>query len=118
MHSLLHYTEKVADLGPLWANSCFPFEDFNGDISKLFHGTREVEMQVLTAVAIHQQIPILAQCLLPGSQGHDFYHEMTSRGRNIRLGAEIHEGIHLVGSLSDANASTYEHGSELEIRVI
>ncbi|XP_071795450.1 uncharacterized protein [Asterias amurensis] len=108
MHSLLHYTDKVADLGPLWANSCFPFEDFNGDISKLFHGTRGVEMQVLAAVAINQKIPLLAQRLFPGSQEHAFYQKMTSRGRKIKLGTEIQEGIYIVGSFTDPNTCNYE----------
>lgn len=31
VHQLLHLPEVVKDLGPLWSNSCFPFEDYNGD---------------------------------------------------------------------------------------
>ena len=46
VHQLLHFSEVVEDLGPLWSNSCFPFEDYNGDLRDLFHGTQNVDGQV------------------------------------------------------------------------
>lgn len=46
VHQLLHLPEVVADVGPLWSNSCFPFEDYNGDLRDLFHGTKNVDGQV------------------------------------------------------------------------
>ena len=105
VHSLLHYTDKVRDLGPLWCNSCFPYEDFNGDISKLFHGTRGVQTQVLSAYAINQQIPLLALNLKKGSQEFEFYNAMVSHGRNIKLREELSEGTYLVGSFTATHDS-------------
>ena len=46
VHQLLHLPEVVHELGPLWSNSCFPFEDYNGDLRDLFHGTKNVDGQV------------------------------------------------------------------------
>lgn len=46
VHGLLHLSESVQKLGPLWAHSCFPFEAANGDLLKLFHGSQGVEKQV------------------------------------------------------------------------
>ena len=46
VHQLLHLPEVVGDLGPLWSNSCFPFEDYHGDLRDLFHGTKNVDGQV------------------------------------------------------------------------
>lgn len=46
LHSLLHLPEVVRHLGPLWAHSCFPYEDANGDLLTLFHGSHAVEKQV------------------------------------------------------------------------
>ena len=40
VHCLLHLTKRVHDLGPLWTHSCFCFEDFNGELRRLFHGTQ------------------------------------------------------------------------------
>ncbi len=42
VHSLLHLPDCVRCLGPLWAHSCFPFENANGHMLKLFHGSQGV----------------------------------------------------------------------------
>lgn len=47
VHMLLHLTDAVRNLGPLWATSCFPFESMNGQLTRMFHGTRQPHMQVL-----------------------------------------------------------------------
>ena len=44
IHQLLHLVDNVTDLGPLYTHSCFSFEDKNGFVLKLIHGT-----QLLTA---------------------------------------------------------------------
>ena len=46
VHSLLHLPQVVQNLGPLWAHSCFPYEDANGELLTLFHGSHAVEKQV------------------------------------------------------------------------
>ena len=46
VHALLHLPEAVEDLGPLWAHSCFPYENANGELLKLYHGSQSVEKQV------------------------------------------------------------------------
>ena len=51
VHSLLHLADDVRNLGPLWIHSCFPFESYNGNLLKLFHGTQNVELQIVSAVA-------------------------------------------------------------------
>ena len=46
VHGLLHLSDVVKNLGPLWSHSCFPFESANGHILKLFHGSQGVKKQV------------------------------------------------------------------------
>ena len=46
VHILAHLTDCVRCWGPLWAYSCFPFETRNGDIKKMFHGSRDMTKQV------------------------------------------------------------------------
>ena len=41
-----NYADSVRNLGPLWAHSTFPFEDANGWLRELFHGTRDPQKQV------------------------------------------------------------------------
>jgi hypothetical protein len=52
MHSLMHLPKCVEDLGPLWVYSCFPFENVNGHLMELFHGTQNVEQQILNSVNV------------------------------------------------------------------
>ena len=46
VHSLLHLVEDVRNLGPLWCHSCFIFENMNGVLKALFHGSQQVNKQV------------------------------------------------------------------------
>ena len=46
VHMLLHLPDCVERLGPLWCTSCFWFEGYNGDLTKLFHGTQKVDIQI------------------------------------------------------------------------
>jgi hypothetical protein len=42
-----HYVDYVRLLGPLWAWSCFPFEDCNSMITKSVHGTGNITLQIM-----------------------------------------------------------------------
>lgn len=57
LHQLLHLTDCVENNGPLWACSCFFFEDLNGDLRSLFHGSQNVEEQIIHSVSALQHIP-------------------------------------------------------------
>lgn len=49
VHQILHLPDCVRRLGPLWVYSCFPYEDINGKILKLVHGTTHIESQIASA---------------------------------------------------------------------
>lgn len=38
--------DAVKQLGPMWANTCYEFESMNGDLKKMFHGTKKIDIQV------------------------------------------------------------------------
>ena len=82
VHCLLHLTERVTDLGPLWTHSCFCFEDFNGELRSLFHGTQSIEEQIVLAISVQQKIPELVPLLENGSSCQEFY-ERLSRKRHL-----------------------------------
>ena len=48
VHLLMHLPDCVKSWGPLWAYSCFHFENLNGYLKFLFHGTRDMTKQVYT----------------------------------------------------------------------
>lgn len=61
MHSLLHLPQTVREIGPLWCHSCFAFEDANGDLLKMFHGTMHIDLQIVNTVHVFQMIPLFSQ---------------------------------------------------------
>ena len=58
IHNLLHIHASVHNLGPLWANSTFDFEDANGELTALFHGTQNIDMQVIKIARINNTVLI------------------------------------------------------------
>ena len=56
-HNILHLVFYIKNLGPLWSFSCFSYEDYNGDLRNLFHGTQHIALQVITALCFQQKIP-------------------------------------------------------------
>ena len=40
VHLLRHLPKVVEELGPLWITTCFMFEDLNGSLKHLVHGTQ------------------------------------------------------------------------------
>ncbi|XP_067654084.1 uncharacterized protein [Haliotis asinina] len=82
MHALLHLAQKVEDLGPLWCHSCFFYEDLNGDLRSLFHGTQKVELQISVAVVIHQKLPQLCALIPKFSEAEYIY--LSLKGKHHR----------------------------------
>ena len=82
VHCFLHRTERVTDLGPLWTHSCFSFEDFNGELRSLFHGTQHIEEQIVLAISVQQNIPELVPLLENGSSSQEFDEQLSGK-RNL-----------------------------------
>ena len=62
VHLLTHLAHFVRQFGPLWSHSCFSFENANGSITSLIHGSQHVNDQVgvpdcnMTGVCIHTPV--------------------------------------------------------------
>ena len=65
IHLLVHLVDDVRLLGPLWTHSCFHFEDKNGFLQKTFHGTQNIQFQIISAVSISKKLPELRRKFLP-----------------------------------------------------
>lgn len=79
LHCLLHLVDKVKDLGPLWSHSCFFYEDLNGDLRSLFHGTNNIQQQILLAANIQQQIPTLKKDLTCQPEAEDLFNSFYEK---------------------------------------
>ena len=67
-HSLIHLTTFVRMWGPLWVYSCFGFENMNGHLKKMFHGTRQILGQLVFTVKAEQALAF--QYKLLSDEGH------------------------------------------------
>jgi len=75
VHQLLHLVDNVKDLGPLYTHSCFSFEDKNGFILKLIHGTQFIDNQIISAVALTQKLPELKEKCVPTGTDIDLLYQ-------------------------------------------
>ena len=96
LHHLLHLPEDVLNLGPLWTHSCFPFENFNGQLLKLIHGTQSIVFQIVTAVSAFKKLPQMAKTLVSGTSSEKFYRKLKS-SRTYEKGQEVEDGIFALG---------------------
>lgn len=68
----------MRDLGPLWSYSCFFYEDLNGDLRNLFHGTQMVHLQIAYALSVQINLPKLAASLIHGSPQANLHNKLTT----------------------------------------
>jgi len=110
VHLLLHLTQCVRELGPLWAYSCFHFESQNGILKSLVHGTQHVEKQIITSFSYHKNLPSAAKELIPEESVYmqafgqlHFYRHLP--GHNC---TKISDRIYLLGKSTNATLTQSE----------
>lgn len=94
VHQILHLPNCVRRLGPLWVYSCFPYEDINGKILKLVHGTTHIDSQIASAhIFLIKMRRKLDQ--LPEGPIRDF---ITDFKHQVKIRERIAGGCYSVGS--------------------
>ncbi|XP_033748473.1 uncharacterized protein LOC117333331 [Pecten maximus] len=97
-HLLLHLTDNVRQLGPIWGYSCFPFEDANGFLMNLVKGTQSVHCQLVDSMAIMHGLPYLKKnCVVTGSKADHFLDRINWNGS--RKTTELVKNIYALGRI-------------------
>ena len=85
VHLLSHVVQCVRLWGPIWCYSCYQFEGMNHEITRLFHGSRNMSLKVTQYYTKSQYLPFLGclflACIQPyyaTSSTRDYFSE---RGR-------------------------------------
>ncbi|KAF7994268.1 hypothetical protein HCN44_003358 [Aphidius gifuensis] len=96
IHVLLHLSHCVRLIGPLWAYSCYNYEDLNGQFLRLVHGTRHIESQIANA---HYRILRVQRFFnnLPEGPVRDY---CFSRRHGVKLNEKIFDNTYSVGTYS------------------
>lgn len=96
LHMLLHLERCVRLLGPLWAVSCFQFEDMNNRLSNFINGTSHVGLQIHSNLTIITKLPLMVQNLKEGP-AKDFCNSLLHKRYRLRVKEEISPGLFCVG---------------------
>ena len=78
IHLLFPLRDSVRALRPLWTHSCFHFEDKNGYILRLIHGTQNIPVQMVNAVKTIQSLPSITQNIKLNTVATEFLARMTN----------------------------------------
>ncbi|XP_028408833.1 uncharacterized protein LOC114531425 [Dendronephthya gigantea] len=98
VHQLLHLADDVKELGPLYTHSCFTFEDKNGFILKLIHGTQCIDKQIFSAVTLTQKLPELRRKCLPKDSEMESLYLTLTRSSKSKFRTEILPHIYAISS--------------------
>lgn len=77
IHLLTHLAKAVKYWGPLWAHSAFPFENANGNLLRLVHGTKNVTKQIANKFLLHRSIPYFMSQYNVSNRVLQFCRQMT-----------------------------------------
>lgn len=98
LHQMVHLTDTVKHLGPLWVYSCFSFESLNGKLVSLFHGTQNPIVQIANAVSCMLKLPALSTSkIVNGTEIHSFYSKLNSRNYHNKITETIFNGVYILG---------------------
>ena len=59
VHQLTHLVLYVRRWGPLWATSAFPFENFNGMLGNMIHGSKNEGEELMKQIFLAQGVQML-----------------------------------------------------------
>ncbi|KAK3910293.1 Acetyl-coenzyme A carboxylase carboxyl transferase subunit alpha [Frankliniella fusca] len=99
VHMCTHLDHVVRLLGPLWATSCFQFEDINGRHKNLIHGTRHVGLQIHSKLSLITSLPLMVRQLKEGPA--KIFCDNLRRKYRFKIADVISPSVYCVGSVSD-----------------
>ena len=111
MHSLQHTVPLARLWGPLWVYSMFGFENLNGYIGSMFHGTQKIVYLMSFQIQLRQTIPYklreLSRTKSPSTQ--EYLKGLLERRRHNML--EIKKSCYAIGKISSSVLTPVEAGT-------
>lgn len=91
IHLLLHLPQAVKSWGPLWAHSCFLYEDSLGQLKQFHHGTRGEANNILSTYVMQSVLKLLIlQENVKNSRVHSFIENLQQKHhcseKNVKIG--------------------------------
>lgn len=96
VHQLVHLPDCVKNLGPLWAYTCYEYENLNRQLLQLIHGTGHIDTQIANSHSQLMKIPKLTECL-PEGQIKEFCMKKKKKNQ-VKLIEKVYENCYCVGT--------------------
>jgi len=99
VHQLLHLCDAVGNFGPLWAFSCFRFENNIGQLLSLVRGSKCVPGQIFQSFLTRSVLPKLLDkyCVVLDMHADVLMHRLLCSGVYIRKTKVSADNVHLYG---------------------
>ena len=96
VHLVCHLAFVVNNLGPLWTSSCTPFENINGILKRMIHGTRCVEIQLANSAYMVLNFPNSVKAIR-SRVVRDWCMSLLYSGTPIKILEKIDDSLSSVG---------------------
>ncbi|KAE8742233.1 hypothetical protein FOCC_FOCC012248 [Frankliniella occidentalis] len=96
IHMSRHLYLCVKRLGPLFTTSCFSFEDLNGKLANLAHGTRHAGLQIARNLSTFSELPLKIE-QLPEGPAKSFCQSLSHKSRTLNITEKISDSIFVIG---------------------
>ena len=93
----------------------FFYEDYNGDLGSLFHGTQHIDIQILAAISVHKKIPEIVPLLPVDSKADEFYQKMSFKYHH-KMKTHLHEIINeRITAVGDLSCSAFQGEQKIKL---
>lgn len=97
VHLLLHLVDVVRETGPLWVNSCFFWEDLNGQLVKLIHGPHQPGLQICSSASLFMSLQLQIDRIPANSIAKNFCLKLRQVGTKFKTYEVINEKTSVTG---------------------
>lgn len=112
VHMLLHFAKKVRELGALWATSCFPYEDVNGQLVKYVKSSNAPQLQIHKSLTKFRNFAAMyGSKLTPGTPAREFCDKIDSKNQRLSVTYVLGNSTYILGVVKRVNA-----GVDFELR--
>ncbi|KAE8741813.1 hypothetical protein FOCC_FOCC012645 [Frankliniella occidentalis] len=102
IHLLRHLARSVLETGPLFVSSAYRFEDLNGKMASLVHGTTQAPKQIFKNIAVASKLPLLIETV-HSPEVKSYCTKLNKGSSQLPFSEKICSGIFVVGQL-DVNS--------------
>ncbi|KAK3932736.1 Phosphoglycerate kinase, partial [Frankliniella fusca] len=106
LHMLLHLSENVEYLAPLWVTNCFKYEDMNGRLLQLVHGTRHAGLQIHANLSMVTHLPLMVHNLENGNV-KQYCQRLRYKWMQFKISSRIADNQFCIGAVKPLSPTDY-----------